>query len=149
MDPGAAAQHPCGGARVFRFPLPDTRWSSRFGDAEVAELVLVAGHPRQAKDLGRRVRGFDQPTWEEHRFAVVVDGGLAKFGQDDDLARFLLGTGDRVLVEASPLDRVWGIGLTEHDPDATAPQRWPGLDLLGFALAEARARLRCHHSQAV
>lgn len=120
-----------------------------FRDAEVAEQVLAVGHPQQARDLGRRVRGFDQPTWDEHRFAVVVDGSLAKFGQDGDLARFLLGTGDRVLVEASPLDRVWGIGLTEHDPDATAPQRWPGLNLLGFALAEARARLRSAPSQAV
>jgi ribA/ribD-fused uncharacterized protein len=71
-----------------------------------------------------------------------VAGNVAKFGQHDDLRAFLLGTGSRVLVEASPGDRIWGIGLTEADPRAADPRSWRGLNLLGFALMEARAQLR-------
>nr|WP_019853716.1 NADAR family protein [Actinopolyspora mortivallis] len=67
---------------------------------------------------------------------------MAKFGQHDQLCRFLLGTGERILVEASPVDTVWGIGLTADDSRARNPERWPGLNLLGFALGEARQRLR-------
>ncbi|WP_309110052.1 NADAR family protein, partial [Saccharothrix sp.] len=113
-----------------------------FDDLDTAARILAAKHPRQAKDLGREVRGFDQETWDAQRFAIVADGSALKFGADPDLRDYLLATGDRVLVEASPLDRVWGIGLTEDDPRATDPEQWQGLNLLGFALAEARSRLR-------
>jgi ribA/ribD-fused uncharacterized protein len=68
-------------------------------------------------------------------------GNLAKFGQHEDLGRFLLGTGDRILVEASPLDRVWGIGLAADDPRAADPAQWLGLNLLGQALMQVRERL--------
>ncbi|AEW97242.1 NADAR family protein [Streptantibioticus cattleyicolor] len=111
------------------------------GDAETAARVLAAGHPGEAKTLGRQVRGFDEERWVRHRWELVVAGNLAKFGQDPALRAFLLGTGSRVLVEASPLDRVWGTGVTADDERAADPARWPGLNLLGFALMEARARL--------
>ncbi|WP_320064208.1 NADAR family protein [Micromonospora sp. RTGN7] len=113
-----------------------------FGDDEVAQRVLTVGHPQQAKTLGRRVRGFDETRWAAHRYDIVVAGGIAKFAQHDDLRAFLLGTGDRVLVEASPVDRVWGIGLAADDPDAQDPARWRGENLLGFALMDARSTLR-------
>jgi ribA/ribD-fused uncharacterized protein len=113
-----------------------------FGDAEIAAQILTASHPHKAKSLGRQVRGFDQAVWESHRYAIVADGNVAKFGQHEDLRAFLLGTGDRVLVEASPLDRVWGIGLAAGDPRADDPAQWRGLNLLGFALMKARTTLR-------
>ncbi|GHF73842.1 hypothetical protein GCM10010218_63790 [Streptomyces mashuensis] len=113
-----------------------------FGDAEAEERVLAAGHPKQAKDIGRTVRGFDDEVWRRHRFALVVEGSVHKFGHHPELRDYLLGTGDRVLVEASPLDRVWGIGLAADDERAQDPARWQGLNLLGFALMEARQRLR-------
>ncbi|MBF8191724.1 NADAR family protein [Nonomuraea sp. K274] len=113
-----------------------------FGDEEGAREILAAGHPGEAKKLGRAVRGFDQATWEAHRFDIVVRAGIAKFGQHADLAEFLLGTSNRVLVEASPLDRVWGIGLTATDERAASPATWRGLNLLGFALMAARAALQ-------
>lgn len=113
-----------------------------FGDGETEALILAAGHPAEVKKLGRRVRGFDEERWAAHRFELVVQGNVAKFGGDPHLRGYLLGTGDRVLVEASPLDRIWGIGLAEDDERATDPERWNGLNLLGFALMEARARLR-------
>jgi ribA/ribD-fused uncharacterized protein len=112
-----------------------------FGDAAIADRILAAGHPAQAQKLGRQVRGFDHATWEAERFGIVVRGNLAKFGQDPEALAFLLATGDRVLVEASPRDRIWGIGLAEGDPEAASPATWNGLNLLGFALMEARARL--------
>ncbi|GAA0531235.1 NADAR domain-containing protein [Paractinoplanes ferrugineus] len=112
-----------------------------FGDRRMAERIVAAGHPRDAKMLGRGVAGFDEKTWVEHRFAIVVEAGRAKFGQNDDLRAWLSKTGDRVLVEASPTDRVWGIGLTATDPRAADPARWRGLNLLGFALTRARSDL--------
>lgn len=112
-----------------------------FGDTVVAEQILAAGHPHQAKGLGGRVTGFDESVWEAERFGIVVTGNVAKFGQHDDLRAFLLGTGERVLVEASPVDRVWGIGLAANDPRADDPALWCGSNLLGFGLMHARSVL--------
>lgn len=112
-----------------------------FGDETSAGKILEAKHPRQAKELGLGVAGFDQKQWEASRGEIVLAGSVAKFGRHPELLRFLLSTGERVLVEASPLDRVWGIGLAADDPDAENPARWRGLNLLGFALTRARAIL--------
>ncbi|MGW4378624.1 NADAR family protein [Kitasatospora sp. NPDC004531] len=112
-----------------------------FGDEESVPRILRARTPAEAKNLGRLVIGFDQDTWVAHRFDLVVAGSVAKFGQDEQLRDYLLRTGTRVLVEASPLDRIWGIGLAADDEKANTPSRWRGLNLLGFALMEARARL--------
>ncbi len=117
------------------------RKATLFGDAASAERILAAGHPREAKTLGGRVTPFDQAVWERNRFEIVVSGNLAKFRQNPELGAFLAGTGDRVLVEASPMDRIWGIGLTRDDPRASDPAQWRGLNLLGFALMEVRSRL--------
>ncbi|WP_377274323.1 NADAR family protein [Peterkaempfera sp. SMS 1(5)a] len=112
-----------------------------FEDEAVLGRILSAATPAEAKKLGRLVRGFDGAAWERERFGLVVAGNVAKFGQDRDLCGYLLGTGRRVLVEASPMDRVWGIGLAADDERAADPARWRGLNLLGFALMEARALL--------
>jgi ribA/ribD-fused uncharacterized protein len=112
-----------------------------FGDTDTAERIRRAPDPRAAKELGRQVRGFDELTWAAHRFDIVVTANLAKFGQHPDLRDFLLGTGDRVLVEAAPDDRVWGIGLAADDPRAASPDTWRGQNLLGFALMAVRAQL--------
>ena len=92
--------------------------------------------------MGRDVKGFDDETWSRHRFEIVVRGNEAKFGQNEDLKAFLLSTGEDILVEASPVDRIWGIGLAEDDPCATNPAQWQGLNLLGFALMTVRSMLR-------
>ncbi|MCX5143265.1 MULTISPECIES: NADAR family protein [unclassified Streptomyces] len=113
-----------------------------FGDAEAAERAVAARTPAEAKKVGRLVRDFDGTVWERERFGLVVAGSVHKFGQNPELGGFLLGTGDRVLVEASPMDRIWGIGLAADDPRAEDPAAWRGLNLLGFALMEARAALR-------
>lgn len=113
-----------------------------FGDTEIADRVPAAPHPGEAKKLGREVRGFDEQAWASRRFDLVVAGNVAKFGQNAALRQYLVGTGDRVLVEASPRDRVWGIGLAAANELATAPEHWRGLNLLGFALMAARHQLR-------
>lgn len=113
-----------------------------FGDAEAAERAVAAKSPAEAKKVGRLVRDFEGAVWERERYGLVVAGSVHKFGQDPELGGFLRGTGDRVLVEASPMDRIWGIGLAADDPRAEDPASWRGLNLLGFALMEARAALR-------
>ncbi|MGX1492960.1 ribA/ribD-fused uncharacterized protein [Streptomyces tendae] len=113
-----------------------------FRDAEAERLALAAEHPAEAKKAGRLVRGFDDAVWARERFRIVVEGSVHKFAAHPELRGFLLGTGERVLVEASPLDRVWGIGLAATDQGAGDPERWKGPNLLGFALMEARERLR-------
>lgn len=113
-----------------------------FGDAEAERKAIEARSPGAAKTAGRLVRGFDDAIWERERFAIVRSGSVHKFGQNAALRDFLLATGDRVLVEASPRDRIWGIGLAVDDERAQDPARWRGLNLLGFALMEAREELR-------
>jgi ribA/ribD-fused uncharacterized protein len=113
-----------------------------FGDEETARLIVAASHPRQAKLLGRRGRGFDEQTWVQHRWSIVTQAGVAKFGQRPELRDFLVGTGERILVEASPTDRIWGIGLAATDERTADPAQWQGLNLLGFALMAAREQLR-------
>lgn len=113
-----------------------------FDDQAAAARILAAAGPAAAKKIGRQVRGFSEERWAAARFDIVVRGSVAKFGGDPALRAYLLDTGDQVLVEASPRDRIWGIGIAEADPRAEAPERWPGLNLLGFALMEARRQLR-------
>ncbi|MER7077456.1 NADAR family protein [Saccharopolyspora kobensis] len=117
------------------------RKATLFDDWDSAERILESGHPQRAKALGRGVRGFDQQCWEEARCEIVRTGNAAKFAQHPELAEFLRSTGERVLVEASPVDAVWGIGLAADDPRADSPQQWRGLNLLGFALGEVREQL--------
>ena len=112
-----------------------------FDDHATLDAILRCDHPAKAKKLGRTVVGFDQEVWERERWDVVVRGNLAKFSSHPKLLEFLLGTGQRVLVEASPHDRVWGIGLTASDAGAADPEQWDGENLLGFALMEVRHRL--------
>ena len=112
-----------------------------FDDAQTLERILIAATPADAKQLGRQVQGFDGAHWDAACFDIVVRGNLAKFGQHPALGEFLMATGEQVLVEASPVDRIWGIGLAAEDKKASQPEKWRGLNLLGFALMEVRSAL--------
>jgi hypothetical protein len=112
-----------------------------FRDEAALPRILDAKSPAEAKAIGREVRGFDADAWERARFDAVVRGNVAKFGGSPELATFLRSTGTKVIVEASPRDRIWGIGMGASNPDARLPARWRGRNLLGFALMEARAQL--------
>ena len=117
-----------------------------FGDEETLGRILATRDPKRAKKLGRQVRGFEEEVWSARRFEIVVRGNMAKFDQDPLLKSFLLSTGETVLVEASPVDRVWGIGLAADHADARNPERWRGLNLLGFALTAVRGKLRASNA---
>ena len=113
-----------------------------FGDEERRKEILACSDPKQIKALGRKVRGFDQVVWDKFKYSIVLNGNWCKFSQNRELREFLLSTGDSVLVEASPYDRIWGIQLSADTPEAQNPFRWRGENLLGFALMEVRDELR-------
>lgn len=112
-----------------------------FGDEGTAQKVLLASHPRDQKALGRAVVGYDDAVWSERRGRIVAHGCYAKFAQNPELRDALLATGNTVLVEASPYDRIWGVGLAEHDPRVLDPAQWLGQNLLGQCLTFAREKL--------
>jgi hypothetical protein len=112
-----------------------------FGDEVRLAQIIEARHPKAAKALGRKVQGFVGETWLAHRRAIVTVGNQHKFAQNPAEAAWLRGTNHRVLVEASPMDRVWGIGFGQDAPEAQNPRLWRGLNLLGFALMDVRAGL--------
>lgn len=113
-----------------------------FNDDVRLDAILNCDHPHAAKKFGRQVLNFDADIWNQHCFDYVVQGNIAKFSQNQDLKNFLLNTKERVLVEASPRDRIWGIGMGKDHPDANNPKHWRGENLLGFALMVARQHIQ-------
>src|SRR4051812_9119459 len=109
-----------------------------FGDHEAAARVLAADTPAEQQAVGRTVRGFDEATWSLFREGVVFAGNYARFSQNADQRELLLATRGTTLVEASPHDRIWGIGLAADDPRAKDRTQWRGLNLLGDALTRVR-----------
>ena len=112
-----------------------------FGDTSICAQILTANSPGAAKSLGRKVSGFDEMLWRESRMEIVIAGNEAKFAQNEGMGELLRGTGSKVLVEASPRDRIWGIGMGKDNEHAQNPAHWKGLNLLGFAIMEVRERL--------
>lgn len=113
-----------------------------FDNPDIFEKIIDCQSPAAAKKLGRKVKGFDPKVWESKRFDIVKKGNEYKFSQNPDLASFLVGAKNRVLVEASPVDPIWGIGMAEDHVHASQPAKWKGLNLLGFALMEVRDKLK-------
>ena len=113
-----------------------------FKDIEIFGKILDATDPKEIKALGREVKSFVPKIWNQHKFEIVVKGNLGKFGDNPELKDFLLSTGDKILVEASPYDKIWGIGMSEDHEKVENPSEWNGQNLLGFALMEVRDRLR-------
>ena len=112
-----------------------------FGNEEIANKIIECNHPGEAKQLGRKVTGFDDVVWNNNRFKIVTNASKLKFGQNPELLTFLTNTGSRILVEASPVDFIWGIGLAADNQLAEDPTNWAGLNLLGYALMSAREQL--------
>lgn len=112
-----------------------------FDDNDVFEEILQAENPADVKKLGRKVANFDALLWEEKCYEIVKQGNFHKFSQNENLKTFLLNTQNAIIVEASPVDNIWGIGLDENNPDALNPLKWKGKNLLGFALMEVREEI--------
>lgn len=113
-----------------------------FNDNEILEKIIQVNSPAEAKKLGREVRNYDDALWLANRYEIVKQGNFYKFSQNSDLKEFLMNTKERVLVEASPVDAIWGIGMAGDHKDVLNPEKWRGLNLLGFALMEVRDELR-------
>ena len=113
-------------------------------DSPVTAQILAPNgpvpDPQKLKSLGRKVPNFDDRAWHKERFNIVVEGNYQKFSQNPKLKRRLLATGTRELVEASPRDRIWGVGFGAKNALKNR-SRW-GLNLLGKALMEVRERLQ-------
>ena len=112
-----------------------------FEDYSIAKEILKTKSPKKIKELGRLVQNFDSKVWDEHKAEIVLQGNILKFSQNPELKDYLLSTGDKILVEASPYDKVWGVGLRKENSAICSPQKWKGQNLLGFALMEARDRI--------
>lgn len=112
-----------------------------FGDKETAELILQTDSPKEAKRLGGIAKGFNQKTWDHYKFAIVVNGNVLKFLQNKEAQEELLSTGELILVEACPYDRIWGIGMTVDNPKISDESLW-GENLLGKALVRVRNHIR-------
>lgn len=112
-----------------------------FEDAEMATRIIEAKSPAEAKDLGRQVSNFNGDIWSQKCYEIVVEGNFHKFSQNEELKAFLIATKNSLLVEASPVDKIWGIGLAGDSKNAENPLLWNGLNLLGFALMEVRDEL--------
>ena len=113
-----------------------------FGDDAALARIMSATSPRDCKRLGRSIKGFSEELWKAKRFDIVVLGNCHKFGQNLELGEFLMNTGNKTLVEASPYDRIWGVGMSADDPRINDPRNWRGMNLLGFALMSVRDYLR-------
>ena len=112
-----------------------------FGDTETAELIMKTENPKDQKALGRQVKNFDKAKWDTVSIGIVYKGNYAKFSQNDDLGDELLVTGNKILVEASPYDTIWGIGMGEKEPGINNPANWKGLNLLGWSIMLVRKEL--------
>lgn len=112
-----------------------------FADQKILEQVLKSNDPKVIKELGRQIRFFDEHTWDTRKYDVVYQGNLLKFAQDESLKSFLLSTENKILVEASPYDKIWGIGMKQDEEGVRGPSNWKGQNLLGFALMEVRRTL--------
>jgi len=113
-----------------------------FNDDKILEEILKSETPNQAKSLGRKVKNFDSKIWDEQKYEIVKRANFLKFSQNQKFKDFLLSTNNKILVEASPYDTVWGIGMLETDSKAQNPSFWNGENLLGFALMEVRDLLK-------
>lgn len=113
-----------------------------FEDHEILAKILQVKSPAEAKKLGRKVRNYQEEIWLANRYDIVKEGNLHKFSQNKALKDFLLNTADRIIVEASPVDSIWGIGMATDNKHIENPEKWKGLNLLGFALMEVRDELR-------
>ncbi len=113
-----------------------------FKDDNALQEIIKCNHPNEAKKWGRKVENFDPKVWDEQKFDIVLKGNYHKFSQDSVFKSFLLNTKDRIIVEASPRDRIWGIGMGQNNENTMNPNLWRGHNLLGFALMEVRDLLK-------
>jgi ribA/ribD-fused uncharacterized protein len=113
-----------------------------FNDQKSFEKIINSTDPKEVKSFGRKVENFNETIWEQECVKIVTKGNLEKFKQNSSLKEFLISTNDLILVEASPYDKIWGIGLKEENNLVKNPKNWKGKNLLGFSLMDVRKQLK-------
>ena len=142
----------------FRDPMTDivyenaeqymmARKALTFKDNEMHTKILKTPDPKKVKALGRKVSNFDAKVWDAECYGAVLDGNRLKFTQNPELRRIILNTGSHPLAEASPRDRIWGIGLGAQQARQCDPSSWPGKNLLGRVLMQLREELRAEEAE--
>lgn len=119
-------------------------WSKAmlFNDEKIATAIRKTNNPSTQKSLGRKVKGFDKSLWDKYCRIFVYQANYAKFSQNTELLMELLSTGDKEIVEASPEDTIWGIGMYETDPDILDKSKWRGTNWLGIEIMNVREALK-------
>lgn len=112
-----------------------------FGDTDIAKTIMKTTHPAEQKALGKQVKNFNRDIWDAHCMNIVFKANYAKFSQHKDLEKELRSTGNKIIVEASPIDKIWGIGMHKTDPDIEDITKWRGLNLLGQCIMNVRCVL--------
>jgi ribA/ribD-fused uncharacterized protein len=112
------------------------------GDTDTADRIMGTRNAKRQKELGREIKPFDGVKWDEYKERIVYNGNLLKFSQNEELKRELLATDNKILVEASPFDTIWGIGMTEDEAKNTHPINWRGKNLLGITLTAVKAAIK-------
>lgn len=109
-------------------------------DKSAVNAILLEKNPMKVKKLGRLVKNFDEKIWNDHRIDAMKDGLRFKFA-DPHRRKILISTGNKILCESSPRDKIWGTGLAASHADANYPDKWPGLNLLGKCLMDIRKEI--------
>jgi len=113
-----------------------------FNDKDILSFIMNSSSPKEQKSLGRKVKNFDPITWKSQCKDIVFKGNYHKFTQHEHLKQELLNTTGKILVEASPYDNIWGIGLNEESPDIHDPSKWKGKNYLGYILTKVRIQIQ-------
>ena len=113
-----------------------------FGDREIYNLIMHCNSQRDIKALGRKISNFNESVWVKNRERIVFEGNYAKFTQNPMLKSYIVKQKNKILVEASPYDRIWGVGVDSSDIEFISnPYNWRGLNLLGFTLMKVRDKI--------
>lgn len=113
-----------------------------FNDSKILAQILQKREPLACKKLGKMVHNFNPLVWDQHKYQIMIKACTLKFSQNPDILNDLLNTGSKILVEASPYDTIWGIGLKWDDDRVLDQSNWRGENLLGKALMDVRNNLK-------
>lgn len=113
-----------------------------FEDKDIYEKIMQSNSPKEYKALGRKIKNFNEDIWNKYKRNIVFKANLAKFTQNEKLKNKLLSTKNKILIEASPYDNIWGVKLTKEDSRIFNKDTWQGQNLLGYILMDVRDEIR-------
>ena len=120
-----------------------------FGDMKMKRLIMESSSPKEIKDFGRMVKPFDKQKWDAVARDIVFQGNYLKFTQDGELKKKLMETDGTTCVEASPYDKIWGIGLAENGAGCQSRSTWKGLNWLGETITKVREKIKYEDTERI